>query len=294
MKAFLEQRKHFADKKGKKPLPAPCRLNSHSVKSAFPVVNWNQLTNFKFFAEGGRNVLYSARYDGKPVVVKMVKPKFISMHEAIAELETELEIHAMIKHDSIVELVGAGLTPDGHRFIIIEKIGDTLSRLFICGSKSPLFFNIKIKKKNVYVEVLRHAQSLACALDYCHARVVPGSMVLHRDIKPDNIAFTSDGRLKLLDFGLAKTVESTSLDTVDGYHMSKAGSYRYMSPEVGLAQPYNHKADVYSFGKKITYAFTARQLSLRVSLFHQHFTCKKGSYSGLCHLKINLLKAWVI
>jgi hypothetical protein len=53
--------------------------------------------------------------------------------------------------------------------------------------------------------------------------------------------------LKPLDFGLAKTEENTCPGTIDGYQLSTAGSYRYMSQEVGLAQPYNHKADIYFF-----------------------------------------------
>ena len=74
-------------------------------------------------------------------------------------------------------------------------------------------------------------------------------MVLHRDLKPDNIGFTLDGTLKLIDFGLAKVVENASPGSDDVYRMSgETGSLRYMAPEVADNLPYNHKADVYSFG----------------------------------------------
>ena len=74
----------------------------------------------------------------------------------------------------------------------------------------------------------------------------------------DNIAFSSDGILKLLDFGLCTCIRrSTDLD--DRYTMTGGtGSLRYMSPEVSLGVPYNEKTDVYSFGILLWYMATGR------------------------------------
>jgi serine/threonine protein kinase len=67
---------------------------------------------------------------------------------------------------------------------------------------------------------------------YCQEEAIPGSMVLHRDLKPDNIGFTLNGVVKLLDFGLAKIVENASAQSDDTYDMSgETGSLRYMAPE---------------------------------------------------------------
>ena len=63
------------------------------------------------------------------------------------------------------------------------------------------------------------------------------------------LGFTLDGTVKILDFGLAKIVENSSIDSDDVYAMSgETGSLRYMSPEVAAGEPYNYSADVYSFG----------------------------------------------
>lgn len=100
-----------------------------------------------------------------------------------------------------------------------------------------------------YLDVLTHARSLAAALAYCQETALEDSIVMHRDLKPDNIGFTLSGTMKLLDFGLAKVLENATVDANDVYQMSgETGSLRYMAPEVASLKPYNHKADVYSFG----------------------------------------------
>jgi serine/threonine protein kinase len=93
--------------------------------------------------------------------------------------------------------------------------------------------------------VLTHAVSLADALNYLNSSALANSMVLHRDLKPDNIGFTLGQELKLIDFGLAKVVENATPQCDDVYRMSgETGSLRYMAPEVADNQPYNHKSDV--------------------------------------------------
>lgn len=67
-------------------------------------------------------------------------------------------------------------------------------------------------------------------------------------MKPDNIGFTKDGKLKLFDFGLSTCVRKRCYDS-EVYDMTgMTGSLRYMAPEVALHKPYNEKVDVHSFG----------------------------------------------
>jgi serine/threonine protein kinase len=170
---------------------------------------------------------------------------------AINEIEGELEVHSKLNHEHIVELVGAGLTSKGVRFVVLERLdGGTLSQVLGYDTRIRDRRRRFFKKKQLSnLEVLSHARALADAMAYCHGRAMPGSVVLHRDVKPDNIGFTLDGTLKVIDFGLAKVVEDSSPDSNEMYRLSgETGSLRYMAPEVADNRPYNHKADVYSFG----------------------------------------------
>ena len=107
------------------------------------------------------------------------------------------------------------------------------------------------RRKFNYVEVLQLAKDLADAVNYIHNELSPDAMIIHRDIKPDNLGLTSAGRLKLFDFGLCRCVKKhpTGSNLSTAYEMTgHTGSLRYMAPEVVLERPYNEKVDVYSFG----------------------------------------------
>jgi len=102
-----------------------------------------------------------------------------------------------------------------------------------------------------YVMLLAKARDIAEALHYLHFICHRGATVIHRDLKPDNIGFTSSGQLKLFDFGLCTCVNRRVAGT-DAYALTgNTGSLRYMAPEVALRKPYTEKVDVYSFGVMI-------------------------------------------
>jgi serine/threonine protein kinase len=86
------------------------------------------------------------------------------------------------------------------------------------------------------------AASLAGAVEYLHSQGV-----IFRDLKPDNVGFDKQGNLELFDFGLARFMPQHSNAYEDVFEMSGAGTPRYTAPEVFFYQPYNLKADVYSF-----------------------------------------------
>jgi len=222
----------------------------YSVTGAQLDLQWDALRNVEYLTDGGNNWIHTAVFHGKSVVVKTLKPECQDVALAINEIEGELEIHSRLDHSNIVKLIGAGYTPRGVRFVVLERLdGGTLTQLLGYDTRiRDRRRRFWTKKKISYMDVLKCSRSLADALAYCHGRAIPNVMVLHRDLKPDNIGFKLDGTVKLIDFGLARIVENASVSN-EVYEMSgETGSLRYMAPEVADCQPYNQKADVYSFG----------------------------------------------
>lgn len=216
-------------------------------KSNF-AMDWSDLSELEQLAMGGFSVIYSGVFNGKAVVVKKLKPEFEEHSFLKAALEKELETHMALNHDNVVELVGAGLTPRGDRFLVFERLnGGTLTEIFGLKERKKPFWR---RTESSLLDALKHARTLADAIQYCHDKAIPGYIIIHRDLKPENIAFTEDGRLKLIDFGFAAIVRKSHPSSETKFRISgNVGTPRYMAPEVAKSQPYNHKADVYSFGK---------------------------------------------
>ncbi|KAL3809902.1 hypothetical protein ACHAXA_008554 [Cyclostephanos tholiformis] len=202
-----------------------------SITGAQLNLQWDSLRNVEYLTDGGNNWIHTAVLNGKSVVVKTLKPECQDVALAINEIEGELEVHSRLDHPNIVKLIGAGFTPRGVRFVVMERLdGGTLTQLLGYDNRiRDRRRRFWTKRKLSYMDVLKYARSLAEALAYLHGRAIPNVMVLHRDLKPDNIV--SD----------------------EVYEMSgETGSLRYMAPEVADCQPYNQKADVYSFGKLLS------------------------------------------
>lgn len=216
------------------------------------VLMWSDLRNMEYLTDGGYTWIHTAVWNGKTVAVKGLKPECQDLVTALNEMEAECDIHSKLDHPHIVPLHGVGTTSKGVRFHVMERLdGGTLSQVLGYDSRirdrRGRFW--KHKKLFTYLEVLTHARDLADALNYLHEEAFPGSMCLHRDLKPDNIGFTINGSIKLFDFGLARIVEGVIPNGDKTYQMSgETGSLRYMSPEVAQYHPYNNKADVYSYG----------------------------------------------
>jgi len=244
-------RRSKSDVRAYKPTSSMQRADKVSITGARLDLQWRQLLNVEYLTDGGNSWIHTAIFDGKPVVVKTLRPECQDMAVAINEIESEVAIHSRVNHPNIVSLLGAGWTSKKVRFIVLERLdGGTLTQMLGYDTRIRDRRRRFWRKKSLpYLDVLRCARSLACAVQYCQEQAIPGRMILHRDLKPDNIGFTLDGKVKLIDFGLARMLENSDPSSNEVYKMSgETGSLRYMAPEVAEGLPYNHKADVYSFG----------------------------------------------
>jgi non-specific serine/threonine protein kinase/serine/threonine-protein kinase len=175
---------------------------------------------------GGMSVVYRGRRaDGdfdKEVAIKVV---LVQTTQDLRQSETQ--ILASLEHPRIARLLDAGRTELGFRYLLME---------FVEGRPITTF-----------AATLGERARLRLFLDVCDAvRYAHQSLVVHRDLKPDNILVNADGQVKLLDFGIAKILDpEAGIDQTQGV---RAFSPNYASPEQLLGQPVTTATDVYSLG----------------------------------------------
>ncbi|CAN0063883.1 unnamed protein product [Pylaiella littoralis] len=211
-------------------------------------VAWSELANVLFLVNGSRCTIYTAEYKDQPVVVKLMRKDVQDASLVRNELELELALLQRVRHENIVRLLGAGRDPE--LFLVISKLdGGTLAQRCDQGPRlRDRRARFKGQQPFSRMELLRCARQLASALGHLHEEAIPGRMVVHRDVKPDNVGFSAEGDLKLLDLGLSKVVSKSEMANATYNMTGETGSARYMAPEVAESRPYNEKVDVYSFG----------------------------------------------
>ncbi|MEJ2534077.1 MAG: protein kinase [Gammaproteobacteria bacterium] len=190
----------------------------------------------ELIAEGGMGRVYRARRtDGRfdrDVAIKLV-PSGLGK-EYIRRFEQEVRFLAQLSHPNIAELYDAGVTESGTLFLVMEFIGGTE----IDAYATDVRLNLS--------EKVRLMLELAEALSFAHSR-----LVVHRDLKPSNVLIDRNGQLKLLDFGIAKSLEENEYLTVD----SRPMTVRYASPEQLLGKPVSVASDIYQFALVFTALF---------------------------------------
>ena len=180
------------------------------------------------FLGGGMSHVYRGRDTviDRPVVVKLLTDDACKDAEAKARFLQEARLAGNIQHENIVSVFDFG-EHDGRPFIVMEYLkGEDLRDAIRGGRTGSLFQKLKI------------ALQIADALEY-----VNGRGIVHRDIKPENVHIDANGKVKLMDFGIAKTADLSLTKT--GMTM---GTPYYMAPEQVAGRPVTAQADVYAFG----------------------------------------------
>src|SRR5215469_2283722 len=179
--------------------------------------------------EGGMGAVYKARDRevGQLVALKTIRPELASNHDAIERFKQELVLARRVTHQNVIRIYDLA-EADGIKFITMEYVdGKDLRAVIHAGDKLSL---------QETIEVIRQT---------CHALEAAHNVgVIHRDLKPENMVRDKSGRILVMDFGLARTLEGTGM-TQTG---AMLGTLEYMSPEQALGQPLDCRSDIFTLG----------------------------------------------
>jgi Tol biopolymer transport system component/predicted Ser/Thr protein kinase len=185
---------------------------------------------------GGMGEVYRARDERlrRDVAIKVLPTGYARDPELLKRLEREARAISQLNHPNIVAVYDVG-SQDGVEYLVMELLeGETLGTLLNAGPVSPR-------------RALEYATQVARGLAAAHEKGI-----VHRDLKPDNVFITRDGRVKILDFGLAHQLRSEH----DLSHLSSKlttpgttlGTVAYMSPEQARGLELDPRSDIFSFG----------------------------------------------
>jgi Tol biopolymer transport system component len=200
---------------------------------------------------GGMGEVYRARDErlARDVAVKVVSGPGRADPERLRRFEQEARATGQLNHPNILAVYDVG-AHDGAPYVVAELLqGETLRDRMDGTSVPP-------RKATEYAIQIAHGLSAA-----------HGHGIVHRDLKPENLFITKEGRVKILDFGLAKLTgaesggadaeaTATHAQTGPGVVMGTAG---YMSPEQVRGQPVDHRSDIFSFGSVLYEMLSGRR-----------------------------------
>jgi serine/threonine protein kinase len=204
--------------------------------------------------KGGMGEVYQAkdRKLGRDVAIKVLPEEFARDTDRVARFQREAKLLASLNHPNIAAIYGLEES-GGMSFLVLELVeGETLADK-IKGGVIPVEESLKL------------ALQIAEALEASHEKGV-----IHRDLKPVNIKVTPDGKVKVLDFGLAKAFagEQADLNLSNSPTLSEAatqqgvilGTAAYMSPEQARGKTVDRRADIWAFGVVLYEMLTGRSL----------------------------------
>ena len=204
---------------------------------------------------GGMGEVYRARDSRlkRDVAIKVLPASFSSDPDRLRRFEQEAQAAGSLNHPNIAAVYDVG-THEGAPYVVSELLeGETLRSHLVAGGLSPR-------------QAIDCAQQIAQGPAAAHEKGI-----VHRDLKPENLFVTTDGRVKILDFGLAKLTQTepggtrTDIPTTPATGTEPGivlGTLGYMSPEQVRGQHVDHRSDIFSFGA-ILYEMLSGQRAFR-------------------------------
>jgi serine/threonine protein kinase len=189
---------------------------------------------------GGMGEVYRAKDSrlGREVAVKVLPASFSTDPDRMRRFELEARAAGILNHPNITAVYDVG-TIDGSPYVVTELLeGETLRNRLAGGALAPR-------------RAIDYGLQIAHGLAAAHEKGI-----VHRDLKPENLFATKDGRVKILDFGLAKLTQPENAGQQTDYPTAPAatepgvvlGTLGYMSPEQVRGRPADARSDIFSFG----------------------------------------------
>ena len=176
---------------------------------------------------GGMSDVYKAKDHtlGRYVAIKVLKSEFSEDTNFVSKFRTEAQSAAVLEHPNIVNIYDVG-SENGIHYIVMEYVEGITLKTYIAK-----------KGQLTYKEALSIAIQVGRGIQAAHAK-----NIVHRDIKPQNIIISTDGKVKVTDFGIARAVSENTI------HSDVMGSVHYASPEQARNGYVSSRSDIYSLG----------------------------------------------
>lgn len=180
---------------------------------------------------GGMAVVYRAKdtvLNNMTVAIKMLKEEAACDEVVVKRFKNEGKAQYALNHPNIVRVYDVSVKGEV-KYMVMEYVYGITLKNYLVGKKGPLSFD----------EIMSYGIQILNALCQAHE-----NLIIHRDIKPQNVMVLKNGQIKMMDFGIAKLPNTETVTVTD----KAIGTVYYMSPEQARGKKVDARTDIYSFG----------------------------------------------